>query len=104
MEKMMKFALSIACAALLAIPQALILPARGQLGVKTFKNSYIEFQIPDAWDCQREDDDFVCQETNRKTVDMIAIVTAKVVDPLRDNPAVYASQLAQPREWKNSAG
>jgi hypothetical protein len=101
---MMKCLLSIACAAVLVMVQALMLPAQGQLGVKTFRNSYIEFQIPDAWDCQREDNDFVCQETNRKTVDMIAIVTAKVVDPQRDNPAVYASQLAQPREWKNSAG
>jgi hypothetical protein len=100
----MKLLLSIACAAALAMALPLVPVARGQLGVKTFRNSYIEFEIPEAWDCQREDNAFVCQEANRPSVDMIAIVAGKMVDPQRDDPAVYASELAQPREWKNTAG
>jgi hypothetical protein len=94
----------IMCALMLATALPLGSSARGQLGIKTFRNSYIEFEIPAAWNCKQEDTEFVCQEENRQTVDMIAILTAKVVDPQRDNPAVYASELAQPREWKNSNG
>ncbi|MET4485226.1 hypothetical protein [Bradyrhizobium sp. LA7.1] len=77
---------------------------RGQLGVKTFRNSYIEFEIPAAWDCEQEGVAFVCQEANRKTVDMTAILAAKVVDPQRDTREVFASQLAQPKEWKDLSG
>src|ERR1700730_3365184 len=102
----MKSPSSIMYAFVLAVATALPLasPALSQLGVKTFRNSYIEFEIPAAWDCQQEGTEFVCQEANRQTVDMVAILTAKIVDPQRDNPAVYASQLAQPREWKNANG
>jgi hypothetical protein len=79
-------------------------PAHTQLGVKTFRNSYIEFQIPEAWDCTREEDEFVCQEAGRRTVSIIAIVAAKYIDPLRDNTAVYGSELAKRREWKADDG
>jgi hypothetical protein len=78
--------------------------ALGQLGVKTFSNSYIEFEMPDAWDCEREEGTFVCQESGRRTVSMIAILTAKYVDPQRDNAAVYGSELAKRREWKSADG
>jgi hypothetical protein len=89
---------------MLATAMSLGSSAHSQLGTKTFRNSYIEFEIPAAWDCRQEDTEFVCQEENRQTVNMIAILTAKVVDPQRDNQAVYASQLAQPHEWRDSKG
>jgi len=76
----------------------------GQIGVKTFRNSYIEFEIPDAWGCQQEGTAFVCQEAGRPAVSMTAILAAKIVDPQRDNSAVYASELAKRREWKNQNG
>jgi hypothetical protein len=100
----MKLRSSTVCLLTLATALSFALSAYSQLGVKTFRNSYIEFEIPAAWDCQKEDIAFVCQEANRQTVDMIAVLTAKMVDPKRDNSAVYASQLAQAREWKNSNG
>ena len=78
--------------------------AHGQLGVKIFRNSYIEFEIPDAWDCQREESVFICQESGRRTVGMIAILTGKYIDLERDNIAVYGSELAKRREWKSTNG
>jgi hypothetical protein len=100
----MKLRSSIVCALILATALPMAFSARSQLGVKTFRNSYIEFEIPAAWDCEQENFAFVCQEANRQTVDMVAVLAGKMVDPQRDNQAVYASQLAQPREWKNSNG
>src|SRR5882762_7437916 len=35
---------------------------------------------------------------------MIAILAAKYADPQRDNAAVFGSELAKRREWKNSDG
>jgi hypothetical protein len=99
----MKSPSSIICVLMLATTVPLS-SARTQLGIKTFRNSYIEFEIPAAWNCQQEDLVFVCQEANRQTVDIVAILTGKLLDPQRDNPAVYASQLAQPREWRNANG
>ncbi|MDI3561743.1 hypothetical protein [Bradyrhizobium sp. Arg816] len=76
----------------------------GQSGVKIFRNSYIEFEMPAAWDCEQDGVAFACQEANRKSVDMMALLAAKVVDPQRDTLEVYASQLAQPKEWKDLSG
>jgi hypothetical protein len=80
-------------------------PALGLTDTKSYSTSYVSFQIPATWDCQLEQTVYVCQEAGVSTgVSMIAILSAKIADPERDNPAVYGSELARPREWKNQAG
>lgn len=95
---------SFATAMVLAVTLQSTSSVPGQSGVKLFRNSYIEFEMPAAWDCEQDGVAFACQEANRKPVDMVAILAAKVVDPQRDTREVYASQLAQPKEWKDLSG
>jgi hypothetical protein len=73
-----------------------------QSETKPFRTSYISFEIPVTWDCQLEQTEYVCQESGVSTaVRMIAIFAAKIADPDRDNPAVYASELGRRREYKD---
>lgn len=63
---------------------------------KRFENSYISFDVPDAWTCEKEDGEYVCSppvDANGKR-SMIAILTAKFAGP-DDSPQLYKEHLQQ---------
>jgi len=63
---------------------------------KRFENAYVAFDLPDAWTCAREDDDWVCQPPPdaRGKFSMIVILTAKLVGP-DDSPQLYIEHLEE---------
>ncbi|MGZ3730666.1 MAG: hypothetical protein ACXVCG_15665, partial [Bdellovibrionota bacterium] len=49
---------------------------------KTFANQFIEFQLPDKWECQLDGTEWVCQSTDeQKKRDAIIVLAAKIKKP-----------------------
>lgn len=81
---------------------------------KSFRNSYVSFELPSKWDCYLENTAWVCryaiskscigpqasskacQDQRTKTREAIIILTAKEVGP-KDSFKVYYDHLKQPR-------
>ena len=63
---------------------------------KVFRNAYISFEMPDSWNCQLEQTEWVCRSTDAKeTREAIIILTAKEVGPT-DNFGLYENHLNNP--------
>lgn len=73
---------------------------------KTFKNSYVSFELPDSWNCKLEHTDWVCRsEMEKQSKEAIIILTAKEVGPT-DSLEQYISHLSRPQQvaYKGATG
>jgi hypothetical protein len=71
---------------------------------KVFRNSYIAFELPDQWDCSREQTEWVCYSSaSEKVGKAIIILTAKEVGPA-DNLNEYEAHLRAARMIANRTG
>jgi hypothetical protein len=82
---------------------ALLLPAAAQ--AKTFANQFIEFQLPDKWECQLDGTEWVCQSTDeQKKRDAIIVLAAKIKKPGMDDLPVYKAHLEKPQQYQSLSG
>lgn len=82
---------------------ALLFPALAQ--AKTFANQFIEFQLPDKWECQLDGTEWVCQSTDeQKKRDAIIVLAAKIKKPGMDDLAVYKAHLEKPQQYSSLSG
>ncbi|MES3036509.1 MAG: hypothetical protein V4736_01260 [Bdellovibrionota bacterium] len=60
---------------------------------KVFRNAYISFEMPDAWNCQLEQTEWVCRsQDSKESREAIIILTAKEVGPTDSFP-LYETHL-----------
>jgi hypothetical protein len=72
---------------------------------KTFANQFIEFQLPDKWECQLDGTEWVCQSTDeQKKRDAIIVLAAKIKKPGMDELAVYKAHLEKPQQYQSLSG
>lgn len=72
------------------------------VNAKTFKNSYLTFELPDSWSCQQEGTEWICSPVDSVVArDALIILSAKEAGP-EDSFASYQSYLSQPRLLQNS--
>ncbi|MGZ3692879.1 MAG: hypothetical protein ACXWQO_01425 [Bdellovibrionota bacterium] len=82
---------------------ALLLPLHSQ--AKTFANQFIEFQLPDKWECQLDGTEWVCQSTDeQKKRDAIIVLAAKIKKPGMDELSVYKAHLEKPAQYDSLNG
>ncbi len=82
----------------------LILFGFSQAEAKLFRNSYVQFEIPDRWNCAREQTEFICRSSNPKdSREAIIILTAKEVGAM-DSLAQYNAYLKKPKSSANKKG
>lgn len=63
---------------------------------KVFRNAYISFEMPDNWNCNLEQTEWVCRSTqNNESKEAIIILTAKEVGPT-DTFDLYEAHLNTP--------
>lgn len=87
--------------ALLAI--ALLLPVFAQ--AKTFSNQFIEFQLPEKWECQLDGTEWVCQSTDeQKKRDAIIVLAAKIKKAGMDELPEYKKHLEKPAQYTSLSG
>lgn len=71
---------------------------------KLFSNSYVSFELPPNWDCQREGTEWTCvSQFSQKSKEAIIILTAKEVGP-NDSIERYQAHLKEPRLLPNKSG
>ncbi|MGZ3669815.1 MAG: hypothetical protein ACXVB9_16110 [Bdellovibrionota bacterium] len=72
---------------------------------KTFANQFIEFQLPDKWECQLDGTEWVCQSTDeQKKRDAIIVLAAKIKKPGMDEIPVYKAHLEKPQQYQSLSG
>jgi hypothetical protein len=72
---------------------------------KTFANQFIEFQLPDKWECQLDGTEWVCQSTDeQKKRDAIIVLAAKIKKPGMDELPVYKAHLEKPQQYQSLSG
>lgn len=87
--------------ALLAM--AFLFPVHGF--AKTFANQFIEFQLPDKWECQLDGTEWVCQSTDeQKKRDAIIVLAAKIKKAGMDELPVYKAHLEKPQTYQSLSG
>ena len=70
----------------------------------TFKNSYINFSLPDKWKCVSSKTEWICQDTDAgRSREAIIILTAKQVGP-KDSLDEYINYLSQPKRVPGAPG
>jgi hypothetical protein len=63
---------------------------------KTFRNAYISFELPQGWNCNLEQTEWVCRsESSKESKEAIIILTAKEVGPTDSMPQ-YEQHLNTP--------
>ncbi len=87
--------------ALLAL--AILLPSQGF--AKTFANQFIEFQLPEKWECQLDGTEWICQSTDeQKKRDAIIVLAAKIKKAGMDELPVYKAHLEKPQTYQSLSG
>ncbi|RZA06096.1 MAG: hypothetical protein EOP11_11195 [Proteobacteria bacterium] len=72
---------------------------------KIFANQFIEFQLPEKWDCQLDGTEWVCQSTDeQKKRDAIIVLAAKIKKAGMDELPVYKTHLEKPQTYKSLSG
>jgi hypothetical protein len=65
---------------------------------KLFRNAYVQFELPDQWNCIIEGTEWVCSSQNKNdSKESIIILTAKEIGP-QDSYAIYESYLKTPKQ------
>lgn len=72
---------------------------------KLFKNVYVSFELPDAWDCALEGTEWVCRNNKNPQAarEAIIILTAKEAGPV-DNANAYFAHLSAVRTLTGANG
>jgi hypothetical protein len=87
----------------LAIAVAFLLPSIGH--AKIFANQFIEFQLPEKWDCSLDGTEWVCQSTDeQKKRDAIIVLAAKIKKAGMDELNVYKGHLEKPQTYQSLSG
>lgn len=70
-----------------------------------FRNSYVSFELPNRWNCQLIDTEWVCRngEQGDRLKEAIIILTAKEIGP-SDNLQAYETHLKTPRTLPSALG
>src|ERR1700677_4767489 len=64
---------------------------------KLFHNSYVQFELPDRWNCNIEGTEWVCSSDDKNDArEAIVILTAKEVGP-QDSFPIYENYLRAPK-------
>ncbi len=75
-----------------------------EVNAKPFQNSYISFTIPDRWNCDIDQTEWVCRsEDGKEAKESIIILTAKEAGPADTFP-LYESHLISPIPLKRANG
>lgn len=81
---------------LLNLAALLIMLTVSSANAKVFRNAYISFEMPENWNCNLEQTEWVCRsEQTKESKEAIIILTAKEVGPT-DSNELYESHLNQP--------
>jgi hypothetical protein len=76
-----------------------------QVQAKTFANQFIEFQLPEKWECQLDGTEWVCQSTDeQKKRDAIIVLAAKIKKAGMDELSVYKAHLEKPQTYNSLSG
>jgi len=71
---------------------------------KTFKNSYVEFEVPDNWTCLQEGVAWTCTPQNAaEAKEAVIVLAAKVAGP-EDNLTNFLNFLKQPKKITTKVG
>lgn len=73
---------------------------------KLFRNSFVSFELPNQWDCQLTDTEWVCRfnnPTQSTSKEAVIILTAKEVGPV-DNLQAYETYLKSPKQVASALG
>ena len=71
----------------------------------SFSNQFIEFSLPDKWQCQLDGTEWVCQSTDeQKKRDAIIVLAAKIKKPGMDDLPVYKAHLEKPQQYQSLSG
>ncbi len=88
-----------------ALLSLLLMFSAANVQAKTFANQFIEFQLPDKWECQLDGTEWVCQSTDeQKKRDAIIVLAAKIKKPGMDEIPVYKSHLEKPQQYQSLSG
>lgn len=72
---------------------------------KIFANQFIEFELPEKWDCQLDGTEWVCQSNDEeKKRDAIIVLAAKIKKAGMDELPVYKAHLEKPQVYKSLSG
>jgi LPXTG-motif cell wall-anchored protein len=72
---------------------------------KKFRTDFISLELPPAWDCVKEEIDWVCQPDNlAQRSEAIVVIVAKNVNPVDDNFEAYEAILKEPRDMRDLLG
>ena len=72
---------------------------------KTFANQFIEFNLPEKWECQLDGTEWVCQSTDeQKKRDAIIVLAAKIKKAGMDELPVYKAHLEKPQTYQSLSG
>ena len=72
---------------------------------KIFSNQFIEFQLPDKWECQLDGTEWVCQSTDeQKKRDAIIVLAAKIKKAGMDEIPIYKAHLEKPQTYTSLSG
>jgi LPXTG-motif cell wall-anchored protein len=79
-----------------------ILPSK--VHAKIFRNAYVQFELPEQWNCSPEGTEWVCSSINKvDSKESIIIMTAKEAGP-QDTFAAYQNYLKLPKKLFSSSG
>ncbi|MCB0411933.1 MAG: hypothetical protein KDD22_05365 [Bdellovibrionales bacterium] len=74
------------------------------LHAKEFKNSYLSFELPNTWGCEREDTEYICTPLDGvESRSAMIIISAKEVGP-EDNLQAYQTYLSKPKSLEMTGG
>jgi hypothetical protein len=87
---------------LLLVIAAIVVPSFAH--AKLFQNSYVKFELPDNWQCNMEQTEWICRSVDKSSArEAIVILTAKEVGPL-DTLTEYESYLKKPKVAVDAKG
>lgn len=72
---------------------------------KVFSNQFVEFQLPDKWECMLDGTEWVCQSTDeQKKRDAIIVLAAKIRKSGMDEMGVYKTHLEKKQTYQSLSG
>lgn len=88
-----------------ALLSLFILFTATEVQAKKFANQFIEFELPDKWECQLDGTEWVCQSTDeQKKRDAIIVLAAKIKKPGMDELNVYKAHLEKAQTYQSLSG
>jgi len=72
---------------------------------KKFRTDFISLELPPAWDCVKEEIDWVCQpDSLAQRSEAIVVIVAKNANAVDDNFETYENVLKEPRDMRDLLG